>query len=497
MALSMSCPKIALIGRPNVGKSALFNAIIKQPLAIVDEEEGITRDRLYGISEFFGRKFEVIDTGGLLGKTDQFYKEITQQAEIAIEEADGIILVVDGTFHEPHSLDLEVARLLQKTKKPLCLAINKVDSFSKQDEMKQPFLRLGIKPIIAVSASHRMNIAELMEAILQQIPNNQNEEISSEEEDRCHVAIVGRPNVGKSMLLNSLIGEDRSIVSPIAGTTRDMIDSVFDHDGHSYCFIDTAGIRRKHKEKVVVEKFASIRTQRALARADICLLVIDCQDGITHEEKKIATLIEEAGCGCIVLINKWDLAKGFRMEHVMKSIEEDVPFLGHCPKLIISAKTGRNVDQIFHAIQTVSSSLKKRITTGQLNKALMSWMQSYHPPMIGSKRLRIYYMAQVAIEPPQFVLFVNSASLIDHGYKRYLVNQLRKTFGFEGVPFILSMRGREDSEKISRTEKKGRTEAKNALPSSLKIHDRDLQEIALTLYKEEQNDLDEDLEVLD
>ncbi len=486
MRSSRYLPKIALVGRPNVGKSALFNAIIKRPVAIVDEEEGITRDRLYGTSEFFGREFEVIDTGGLLGKDDVFHKEITQQTEIAIEEADGIILVVDGTFQEPHALDLEVSRLLRRTKKPICLAVNKVDSFDKQDEMKNRFLKLGIQSIISVSASHRMNIAELMDEILKKIPEDlENEELESEKKNAdCHIAIIGRPNVGKSMLLNALMGEDRSIVSPIAGTTRDMIDSFVDHDGKKICFIDTAGIRRKHKEKVVVEKFASIRTERAIARADICLLVIDCQDGITQEEKKIASMIEEAGCGCIVLINKWDLAKGFRMEHAMQGIEKEVPFLAHCPKLIISAKTGRNIDQIYQLINTVDSSMKKRITTGQLNKALMNWMQAYHPPMIGSRRLRIYYMAQVDIEPPRFVLFVNSASLIDSGYKRYLVNQLRKTFQFEGVPFLLTMKGRDDNPSKTKKQKLKEDSSLSKLPHALRPHDRDLHEIASKLHDE-------------
>lgn len=482
-------PKIALVGRPNVGKSALFNAIINRPFAIVDEEEGITRDRLYAKSELFSRQFEIIDTGGLLGKNDQFHKEITQQAEIAIEEADGIIFVVDGTFHEPHALDIDVARILRRTKKPLCLAVNKVDSFEQQESMLQRFTTLGIQPMISVSASHRMHIAELMEAILKQIPVTDLDTSHAVDPDLCHVAIIGRPNVGKSLLLNTLLGEERSIVSPIAGTTRDMIDSTIDHKGSKICFIDTAGIRRKHKEKVTVEKFASIRTERAIERADICLLVIDCQDGITHEEKKIASMIEEAECGCIVLINKWDLAKNCRMEHAITQIEKEVPFLQHCPKIIISAKTGRNVDSIFDAITSVQKSMKQRITTGQLNKALMSWMQSYHPPMIGTKRLRIYYMAQIDIQPPKFVLFVNSASLINDGYKRYLINQLRKTFSFQGVPFLLKMRGREDGlQNNTKKEKRETALTENRMPLALRPVDRDLRSVASKIHEEEQDE---------
>ncbi len=496
MQPSFTLPKIALIGRPNVGKSALFNAIMKRPIAIVDEEEGITRDRLYGTSEFFGRPFEIIDTGGLLGKTDTFYREITQQTEIAIEEADGIIVVVDGTFYEPHTLDIEVSRLLHRTKKPICLAVNKIDSFEKQEAAIQSFTRLGIQPIIAVSAAHRMNIAELMGAILSQLPVQQlgGETLEQREEAILgrRIAIVGRPNVGKSMLLNALLGESRAIVSPIAGTTRDMVDSFVEHNGEEYCFIDTAGIRRKHKEKVVVEKFAHMRTERAIERSDVCLLVVDCQDGMTHEEKKIASLIEETGRGCIVLINKWDLVKGFRMEHVMQGIEKEVPFLAHCPKLIISAKTGRNIDQIYGQLSLVRSAMNRRITTGQLNKALMTWMQAYHPPMIGKRRLRVYYMAQVGIHPPQFVLFVNSAALLDNGYKRYLTNQLRKTFEFQGVPFVLNIRGREDNPKTSQKQKKRDLEESNSLPKALRPVDKDLHEITRKLYEEEFEDATED-----
>ena len=483
-------PKIALIGRPNVGKSALFNAIINRPLAIVEEEEGVTRDRLYGKSELFGQSFEIIDTGGLLGKNDTFFKEISQQTEIAIEEADGIILVVDGTFLEPHSLDLEVARILRRTKKPLCLAVNKVDRFDRQDEIAARFTKLGIQPLITVSAAHRMNIAELMQGMFSQLPEDllckdeeKDEEQAAKDSSRTHIAIIGRPNVGKSMLINSLLGEERSIVSPIAGTTRDMIDTLVERDEEEYCFIDTAGIRRKHKEKVVIEKFAAMRTERAIERADICLLVIDCQDGITHEEKKIAKMIEEAGAGCIVLINKWDLAKGFRMEHAMKGIEQEVPFLSHCPKLIISAKSGRNVEQIFPLIKDVQASMKKRITTGQLNKALMAWMQAYHPPMVGTRRLRIYYMAQVDIKPPKFILFVNSKTLIDDTYKRYLTNQLRKTFEFHGVPFILTIKGRDETEN-KKAKQKRREEERGE--DRKDIIDRDLRSVAGLAEKDEE-----------
>ena len=430
-------PKIAIVGRPNVGKSALFNCVVEKRLSIVDEEEGVTRDRLYGISDLFGRPFEVIDTGGMLSTEPNFGEEITRQAEIAIEEADGIIQVVDG-MAGPQALDMEVSKILRRTKKPVVLAVNKMDNTQRLDQVFA-FSCLGIQPMIATSATHRYQIAELLESLLKKIP-----EVSIEHVESTHpkVAIIGRPNVGKSLLLNALLGDDRCIVSPTAGTTRDSIDTLLSRNEKNYTMIDTAGIRRKFKEHAVVEKFAAIRTQEAIERADLCILVIDCQDGVTSEEKKIARSIEEANKGCLLALNKWDLVKNFRMEHAMKGLEHEIPFLAHCPKLFLSAKTGRNIDKLFPMIDSVISSLDKRIPTHKLNKGLMEWMEHYHPPMIGSKRLRIYYMAQIDVRPPSFVLFVNNARLMDEGYRRYLVNRLRETYQFEGVPFILTLRGK-------------------------------------------------------
>jgi GTP-binding protein len=280
------------------------------------------------------------------------------------------------------------------------------------------------------------------------------------------------------MLLNAFLGVDRCIVSPVPGTTRDSIDSILMRNDTTYTMIDTAGIRRKPKEHAVVEKFAAIRTECAIDRADVCLLVIDCQEGVTAEEKKIARAIEEARKGCALVLNKWDLVKNFRMEHAMKGLEHEVPFLAHCPKVFISAKTGRNVEKVFSLIDTVLSSLEKRISTHKLNKSLMEWMQHYHPPMIGEKRLRIYYMAQIDVRPPRFVLFVNSAHLMDEGYRRYLVNQLRSTFEFEGVPFILTLRGKGQKHK-------GRHEKTSS------GQDRDLSAIATALDDESYEDVED------
>ena len=451
--------RIALVGRPNVGKSALFNAICKKRIAIVDEQEGVTRDRLYAKTEIFGKPFEVIDTGGINAQNPVLYqKEIIQQAEIAIAEADSIIVVVDAKVGMT-DLDLEVAKRLHRANKPLCVAVNKVDNPSLFN-VQFDFLALGIQNIIPVSAQHGYQIAELIDCALSSVKQNEHEHT-----DCCapSIAIIGRTNVGKSTLLNALCNENRSIVSPIAATTRDSIDSLINHNDKQYRLIDTAGIRRKKKEKDVVEKFSHIRTKEAIKRANICLLVIDALDGMTVEEKKMAQMIEEGKKCCIVLINKWDLIKGFRMEHCLKGLEAENFFLGGCPKLIISAKTKRNIDKIFALVDTQLERYNQRITTGQLNKFLISAMQYYYPSVIGGKRHRIYYMTQIEKSPPHFVLFVNNPTLLDPNYKRYLLNALKDAFTLHGVPILFTLR-----KKVSR--EVGRRGA-NSATSSI---DRDL-----------------------
>lgn len=431
-------PKLAIVGRPNVGKSALFNRICKKKIAIVDEAEGITRDRLYAESEVFGLKFELIDTGGIDSRSRaQFNEHIKRQAEIAIEEADTLVMVVDAHVGIT-DLDQEIAHILLRTKKPLCLAVNKIDNLS-QEPLMYDFLPLGITNIVAVSAAQGWHIAELLEMAFKGFSRDQEVQTA---DAGIALAVVGRPNVGKSSLVNYLLDEERCIVSPIPGTTRDSIDISFTHDDKRYTLIDTAGIRRKHAEHEVVDKFAAIRTERAIERADICLLMLDAQQGMTTQEKKIANTIEEAGKGCILLFNKWDLVKGFRMEHCLQGIEEEVSFLKHCPKIFISAKTGRNVDKIFEVINQVYEDSSKRITTHQLNKFIGDALQRNHPPMIMGKRLRIYYMAQVAVQPPKFILFVNYPNLMTETYKKYLYNQFRETYGFLGVPISLHLKGK-------------------------------------------------------
>jgi GTP-binding protein len=443
--------KLAIVGRPNVGKSALFNRICKKRIAIVDEAEGITRDRLYAQSDFFGLPFEVIDTGGINARSKvAFNEQIRRQAEIAIEEADSLIMVVDSQVGIT-DLDYELAHILLRTKKPLCLAVNKMDD-QRQDHLIYSFSPLGISNKVAVSAAQSWHIAELLEQALAPFKDDPAFFVDNPSQ-AINICIAGRTNVGKSSLVNYLLSEERCIVSPIPGTTRDSIDVPFTHDGTLFNLIDTAGIRRKKAENEVVDKFAFMRTERAIERADICLLMMDAQQGMTSQEKKMANKIEEAGKGCILLFNKWDLVKGFRMEHCLKGIEEDVGFLNHCPKLFMSAKTGRNVEKIFDYIKQVHENSQKRISTHELNKFIGACLQKNHPPMITGKRLRIYYMAQVQVQPPMFIVFVNYPHLMVESYKKYLYNQFRDTYSFSGVPIIMHLKGKPKMTKDERQEK--------------------------------------------
>lgn len=435
----MTTPKIALVGRPNVGKSALFNRICQKRLSIVEEHEGITRDRLYAKAEIFGREFILIDTGGIdISDGAPFNAEIRRQAKIAIEEADAIILVVDGSVG-PHPLDEEVAKILLHSKKPVVVAVNKTDCMVNELRVHD-FHSLAVRDLVAVSATQGYQVAELLEKTIALVPEETTPEI---EVAGIRVAIVGRANVGKSTLLNQLLDEDRAIVSPIPGTTRDSIDVALKHEGEDYVFIDTAGIRRKKSEKEVVDKFAFVRTTAAIKKSDVCLLVLDSMDGMTTQEKRIASDIEEQGKSCILIFNKWDCMKDLRMEHAARGIREAVPFLNHCPTIFISALKDRNVDQIFSLVKEVYKERLKRVTTGALNKFIISCLQKYHPPLITGKRLRIYYMTQVESNPPKFVLFINRPNLMNQAYKKYLINHFRKTFGFSGAPLALELRGKD------------------------------------------------------
>ncbi|MES2345617.1 MAG: ribosome biogenesis GTPase Der [Chlamydiota bacterium] len=435
--------KLALVGRPNVGKSALFNRICKKKIAIVDEMEGVTRDRLYADADFFGRPFEIIDTGGIDSHSGiPFQEEVRRQTEIAIVEADVIVMVVDARVGIT-TLDEEVAKLLLRTGKPISLAVNKVDDFEHMHLLHQ-FYSLGISKLVAVSAVQGFQMAELLETAFKDVAFPKESQQAGPK--RINVAIVGRPNVGKSTLLNFLLQEDRSVVSPVAGTTRDSIDVDVEVDGTAFTLIDTAGIRRKASEHDVIDKFAAIRTERAIERADVCVMMLDAQEGITSQEKRIARHIEEHGKGCILLFNKWDLVKGFRMEHCLQGVQHMASFLTHCPTLFVSAQTGRNLEGLFKHIQEVHVQHNRRITTGQLNRFMERTLQKYHPPMIQGKRLKIFYLAQVDTCPPRFVFFVNDPDRMCESYKKYIINQFREMYQFTGVPLIFSLRGRKVKE---------------------------------------------------
>lgn len=434
--------KLAIVGRPNVGKSALFNRICKKRIAIVDEAEGVTRDRLCAPAEVFGFPFEVIDTGGIdPGSHDAFQEEVRRQAEVAIKEADTLVMVVDGQVGIT-DLDERLARLLLKTEKPLLLAVNKLDEPHQTGRLHH-FHGLGIAKMVAVSAAQGLRIAELLESAWEGFVPPEMDAESPPSPTR--IAIIGRPNVGKSTFVNALLQEERCVVSPIAGTTRDSIDTPFTFRGRNYLLVDTAGVRRKKKEREVVEKYASMRTQGAIETSDVCVLMLDAEEGLTAQEKKIAVQIEQAGKGCVIVLNKWDLVHGFRMEHLKKALQQESHFLSHCPMLFISAKEGRNLDKVMHAVDEVHLALQTRITTHQLNKFVERAIQLNHPPMINGKRLRIYYLTQVSVNPPRFVLFVNKPALMHESYKKYLINCFRQAFPFAGAPLFIHLRGKDEA----------------------------------------------------
>lgn len=435
-------PRVAIVGRPNVGKSALFNRLLGQRLAIVDEAEGVTRDRLICRMEHDGLFFELIDTGGIDPRSDAtFNDEVRAQAELAIDEADVLVMVVNAQVGIT-VLDEELARRLLRTNKPLLLAVNKVDHPT-QESVAQQFYRLGIKQLLTVSAEHGYHIMELADWMKSRLPQAPAEL----PDEGLKLAIIGRPNVGKSTLLNHLLNEERSIVSPIAGTTRDTLDCLVTYQGKPYTIIDTAGIRRRSKHQDVVEKFAHMRTERAIERADLILLMLESTAGMTAQEKRLAKIIEERGKGCILFFNKWDLVKGFRMEHCLKAVREEIPFLEHCPAIFGSSLTGRNVDKIFQEVQNVEKWKHERVATGELNRFLEKAIQLNHPPMIKGKRLRIYYLTQVDSAPPTFILFLNHLDLIDSSWKRYLIRKLRESYPFTGLPLRFVLRDKEGSHK--------------------------------------------------
>ena len=441
----MARPLVAIVGRPNVGKSMLFNRLVGQRLSIVEDMPGVTRDRLYAECEWCGRKFDMVDTGGIEPTTDsEILLFMREQAQIAIDAATVIILVTDLRTGVT-AADKDVANMLLRSKKPVVLAVNKADSTGATDLGVYEFYSLGLGDPIPVSAVHGHGTGDLLDECLKYFPDQEDEE---EEDDLIRVAIIGKPNVGKSSLVNHILGEKRVIVSDMAGTTRDAVDTVYENELGRYMFIDTAGIRRKSKVDERVEKFSVMRAQMAIERADVCLIMIDARDGVTDQDTKIAGLAHEAGKASIIVVNKWDLVEKETgtMEKMRKDIMRDLSFMSYAPILFISALTGQRTNRIFELINFVNDQSNMRISTGMLNNVLADAQARVQPPTDKGRRLKIYYMTQTGIKPPNFVIFCNSRELFHFSYQRYLENQIRSVFGLEGTPVRIVIRQKGDKE---------------------------------------------------
>ena len=441
----MSRPLVAIVGRPNVGKSMLFNRLVGQRLSIVEDTPGVTRDRLYAECEWCGRKFDMVDTGGIEPSTDsEILLFMREQAQIAIDSATVIVLVTDIRTGVT-AADKDVANMLLRSRKPVVLAVNKADSTGAEDPAIYEFYSLGLGDPIAVSAVHGHGTGDLLDACLAHFPEASEDE---EEADCIKVAVIGKPNVGKSSLINHILGEKRLIVSNMAGTTRDAVDTLFENQYGRYMFIDTAGIRRKSKVEERVEKFSVMRAQMAIERADVCLIMIDARDGVTEQDTKIAGLAHEAGKASIVVVNKWDLIdkETGTMEKMRKDIMRDLSFMSYAPILFISALTGQRTDRIFELINFVNDQSNMRITTGMLNNVLADAQARVQPPTDKGRRLKIYYMTQTGIKPPNFVIFCNNRELFHFSYQRYLENQIRAVFGLEGTPVRIVIRQKGEKE---------------------------------------------------
>ena len=441
----MSRPLVAIVGRPNVGKSMLFNRLVGQRLSIVEDTPGVTRDRLYAECEWCGRKFDMVDTGGIEPSTDsEILLFMREQAQIAIDSATVIVLVTDIRTGVT-AADKDVANMLLRSHKPVVLAVNKADSTGATDPAVYEFYSLGLGDPIPVSAVHGHGTGDLLDECLKYFP----EEDGGEEEDDCiKVAVIGKPNVGKSSLINHILGEKRVIVSNVAGTTRDAVDTLYENQYGRYMLIDTAGIRRKSKVDERVEKFSVMRAQLAIERADVCLIMIDARDGVTEQDTKIAGLAHEAGKASIVVVNKWDLVEKETgtMEKMRKDIMRDLSFMSYAPILFISALTGQRTERIFELINFVNDQSNMRISTGMLNNVLADAQARVQPPTDKGRRLKIYYMTQTGIKPPNFVIFCNSRELFHFSYQRYIENQIRAVFGLEGTPIRIVIRQKGDKE---------------------------------------------------
>lgn len=441
----MSRPLVAIVGRPNVGKSMLFNKLINKRVSIVEDTPGVTRDRIYEECDWNGRTFDLVDTGGIEPTTDnEILLFMREQARIAIDSADVIILVTDITTGVT-AADKDVANMLLRSKKPVVLAVNKADSTGTVDPTLYEFYSLGCGDPIPVSAVHGHGTGDLLDACMEYFPPESEEE---EEDDAIKVAIIGKPNVGKSSLTNLILGEKRVIVSDMAGTTRDAIDSRVENEYGKYVFIDTAGIRRRSRIDDRVEKFSVMRAQMAIERADVCLIMIDAREGVTEQDTKIAGLAHEAGKASIIVVNKWDLIEkdSKTMDSMRKDVQRDLSFMSYAPILFISALTGQRTNRLFELINFVNDQSAMRITTGMLNNVLADAQARVQPPTDKGRRLKIYYMTQTGVKPPNFVIFCNSRELFHFSYQRYIENQIRAVFGLEGTPIRMVIRQKGDKE---------------------------------------------------
>ena len=441
----MSKPIVAIVGRPNVGKSTLFNVIAGDTISIVKDTPGVTRDRIYADCDWLNMNFTLIDTGGIEPDSkDIILSQMREQAEIAISTADVIIFIVDVRQGLVDS-DSKVADLLRKSHKPVVLAVNKVDSVAKYGNDVYEFYNLGIGEPGAVSAASRLGIGDLLDEVVKHFDSEQMEE---EEDERPRIAVVGKPNVGKSSIINKLVGENRVIVSDIAGTTRDAVDTEVIHEGTPYVFIDTAGLRRKSKIKEELERYSIIRTVSAVERADVVVVVIDATEGVTEQDAKIAGIAHERGKGIIVAVNKWDAIEKTdkTIYEYTRKIKEVLSFIPYAEYLFISAATGQRLTKLFEMIDVVRQNQNLRVATGVLNEIMTEAVAMQQPPSDKGKRLKIYYMTQVAVKPPTFVIFVNDKELMHFSYTRYLENQIRNAFGFKGTSLKFLVRERKGKE---------------------------------------------------
>ena len=438
----MARPVVAIVGRPNVGKSTLFNKLVGKRLSIVDNTPGVTRDRIYGNCEWLGHNMLLVDTGGIEPFSDDvILSQMRRQAELAITSADVIIFVTDirsGVV----AADSEVASMLQKSGKPIILCVNKVDNIGALPPEFYEFYNLGLGDPIAVSSVHGHGTGDLLDEVIKNIPEGS---FDDTDEDIVKVAVIGKPNVGKSSLINKISGEERAIVSDIAGTTRDATDTVIHNSHGDFVFIDTAGLRRKSKVEDQIEKYSVIRARMAVERADVCVITIDANEGFTEQDSKVAGIAHDLGKACIIAVNKWDAVEktGTTMDVQRKKLMNDFSFMSYAPIIFISAKTGQRLDRLFELIKFVNTQNAMRISTGKLNDVLSAATTRVQPPTDKGRRLKIYYMTQASTRPPTFVCFVNSKDLFHYSYQRYIDNQIREVFGLEGTPTRYVVRERE------------------------------------------------------